>query len=168
MGNCSKDDLIQIFPGDNEKVIDVKMYDVGLKFYLQNEQGEPTTTFKEGENFSICCSIENYRNELVLVSNTFPPDDIGLVYKSNGSLIGKADGYNGYRLTISHFGILPNESRMNCFSWMDAKVNEQQPLPPGDYYVGFNYKFDLTKPDNEQYKDAVTDEMKFRVYFTVE
>ena len=167
MGSCNKDDLIQIFPGDNEKVIDVKMYDVGLKFYLQNEQGEPATTFKEGENFSICCSIENFRGTEFLMYDHFPPDEIGKVYKSDGSFVGEADGFpiNWVGMPSIYY---PERSHIGVFPWIRDDINKQCPLPPGNYYVGFTFRFDLSNTKDERYKNAVTDEMKFRIYFTVE
>ena len=168
MGSCNKDDLIQIFPGDNEKVIDVKMYDVGLKFYLQNEQGEPVTTFKEGENFSICWSMTNYRESQLYLDNDFPPEEIGNIYTSDGVLIGKADGFSGIYPEMMYYIIDPKETISCSYYWMDSEVYIQQPLSRGNYYIGFSYSFDLSKYKDKHYKDAITEKKDFRIYFTVE
>ncbi|WP_099464754.1 hypothetical protein [Parabacteroides provencensis] len=167
MGSCDKEDLILISPGGNEKVIEVKMYDVGLKFYLQNEQGEPSTTFKNGENFDICCSIENFRETEFLMYDHFPPDEIGKVYKSDGTFVGVADGFPINWVDIPSI-YYPGRSNIGVFPWIRDDINEQHPLPPGNYYIGFTFRFDLSNTKDEYYKNAITDEMKFRIYFTVE
>lgn len=166
--SCSKDDFMQLSPGSQEKVIDVNMYDINLRFYLQNEQGEQATTFKQGENFAISWSLINNRESEAYIDNDFPPDEIGRVYKSDGTLVGKADGYCDNR-TFERFIILfPYKNIAVFYLWMQDDINIQQPLPPGKYYVGFNFNFDLTRPENEHYKNAVTGDKKFRIYFNVE
>lgn len=77
---------------DNQKVIEQTVKGIEFKFCLLNEDGVPSTTFQEGENFYFYFTAKNTRDENL----SFDPDfmNFGMntfckVWNEKGDTIGK-------------------------------------------------------------------------------
>ena len=141
--SCSKDD-------DETGADKIKVY-----FYLTNEKGEKTTTFKSGENIVLCANLQNSTSEAIVLfdetDHSHEPewkdfDNLFAIYEKSGKLIGKAwDG-----ISLGEIRIQAGETiHWQCY-WMEhttempnippfviKDIKEQ--LPKGEYYVLFSH-----------------------------
>jgi len=168
-----------ISPDSKSQVIEKEVDGIAFKFCLLNEQGNPATVFKEGENFSFYFSVTNKTNEKLYFLPMFAytdTQDNGFceVFTSDNQRIGKPFIFLGYaKIGI---GAYPFDPETNCVfeqQWIDKRdstwrwkygdyeSNHQTPLPVGDYFTGIKSRF--------QFYDAYLDTtLSFKINFKIQ
>ena len=147
-------------------MIEKEIDGIAFKFCLLNEQGKPATIFNEGENFNFYFSVTNLTNEKLLFYHGFDytnmkDNEFCEVFTSDNQEIGEPFIFLGYdKIGI---GAYPFNSEKNYVfeqRWVDMrdstwrweygyyKSNNQTPLPIGDYYTGFQYRFQIESTDS--------------------
>ena len=115
--------------------------DVSVLFQLQNEKGEETYTFKEGENIVFRLEIRNN-------GTASDKKDLGTPWNQKGETYTTMEG---------HFLLSPNGSLVYVCPWLNQsettlssdiysyfKLDGTKPLPAGDYYSEFDIKLSDT------------------------
>ena len=150
-----------ISPDSKSQVIEKEIDGIAFKFCLLNEQEKPATVFKEGENFSFYFSVTNQTNEKLLFFPGFAytntnDNEFCEIFTSNNQRIGKPFIFLGYdKIGI---GAYPFNSEKNYVfeqRWVDMRdstwrweygyyeSSNQTPLSVGDYFTGFQYRFQI-------------------------
>jgi hypothetical protein len=136
--------------------------DVSVLFQLQNEKGEETYTFKEGENIVFRLEIKNYGTKTTIL----PPKsavigrDIFRVYSASDKKdLGTPWNQKGetYTTMEGHFLLSPNSPLVYVCPWLNKsgttlspdlysnfKIDGTKPLAAGDYYSEFDIKLSDT------------------------
>ena len=111
--SCQDDeDLFEIQIGDENAVIQKEIDGIEFKFCLLNDDGEPSTVFNEGENFTFQFSIKNNIND------TLPFSDYGFYKLNDFYAVKSIDNYYG-----------------KAFSFVNNAYSENlRMLPPGEEY----------------------------------
>ena len=171
----------EISPESTTSMIETSIDGIGFKFCLLNEQGEPSTIFKEGENFSFYFSVKNNRNERLIFfpEYTFVDrNDFCRVYSDKNEDLGKP--FHGLP-HIDLGGLYPFESGESCVfeqAWLDNRemvnwwkgccyhVDQKEPLEKGSYYTSFNSRFQFDRSlDKPSLK---IDTLNFRINFKIQ
>ena len=192
---CNKEPVEPVteLPVDgSQKVIKVEENGIGIEFCLLNEQGEPATVFKEGENFrfrlSITNKIQKY-DSMYIVSNFLDSPYLFMVYKENGDSIGSPVEWPHFSYYISDgFPLKKGKIWSFEFYWHETRGTEKpydeknlikvlqhlfkglaQPyLPKGKYYTAFTQHFCLAsyvnRPNNEYF---CTDTLQLKIHFEI-
>jgi hypothetical protein len=122
-------------------------------FCLLNEQGEPATVFKEGDNFSFNFSLENNLKKSIFISTQFINDGFYRVYGDNNIDMGKA--WTGvwceFRNEDMVIELLPHEKKPLSCPWFVSnnflpdyplcKGESMPPLPIGEYSTTLSLDF---------------------------
>ena len=172
-----KDDEMILYEANNSNSVNVttsKSYhfarseftedtkDVSVLFQLQNEKGEETYTFKEGENIVFRLEIRNNGTKTAVL----PPKsavigrDIFRVYSASDKKdLGTPWNQKGetYTTMEGRFLLSPNGSLVYVCPWLNQsettlssdiysyfKLDGTKPLPAGDYYSEFDIKLSDT------------------------
>ncbi len=179
---CKEDDIFELKIGDENAVILKEVNGIEFKFCLLNEQGEPSTVFEEGENFSFQFVIRNNKEE------SLPFFDTGFLklkdffaVNSKSKYFGKPYLYdlstdsNLYTYPIIHW--LQADS---ISTFTDTWINDSKdrleiegksifplnsPLGKGLYYSGFTYNFTFGFQDkNPVYESG---KLTFKINFEI-
>ena len=97
--NDSKDVLWEISLSDDNKIIENSIENIGFKFCLLNEQGEPAKIFNKEENFSFSFSVTNNGYEELYFDPGFAhsqENGFCRVYNSINQDLGKSFIFLGY------------------------------------------------------------------------
>ena len=172
-----KDDEMILYEANNSNSVNVttsKSYhfarseftedtkDVSVLFQLQNEKGEETYTFKEGENIVFRLEIRNNGTKTAVL----PPKsavigrDIFRVYSASDKKdLGTPWNQKGesYTTMEGHFLLSPNSPLVYVCPWLNQsettlspdlysnfKLDGTKPLAAGDYYSEFDIKLSDT------------------------
>lgn len=130
--------------------------EVDFNFRLLNTNGEESTTFKTGENFTFSLMLENNSGDSLFLDNSFLTDGNGFcaVYDQNGKLVGQPFACSGAQIVSSDthpFYGTQKEFTLNV-PWSDSrpfwsvlhhnfKGLNQEKLPKGKYYTIFKHRF---------------------------
>lgn len=146
--------------GELEFTHDTK--DVSVIFQLQNENGEETNIFKEGENIVFRLEIKNSGSETVvlpsqheLIGNNIFRVFSHADHKDMGTPWDPESGI--YSTLLPHTLLSPNSSKVYLCPWLNKsetslplgsypyfKPNGTKPLPAGNYYSEFEIKLGNT------------------------
>jgi hypothetical protein len=153
-----------------------------FNFCLLNEQGEPATVFKEGENFSFYFSVTNKRNEKLNFDPTFAYSDCNdfyMVYNSEKEKVGKPFVFHGFdKIGFGAYPFDSGEAYVFEQQWMDDRdsiwrwnygyyeSSGQTPLKKGNYYSGFRHRFRFARKHEEP--AFYTDTLSFNINFTIQ
>lgn len=167
-GGCS-DDSISELP-------------INFKFRLLDETGNPSTTFKEGENFVFSFLIINKSNQVLNLRQSIDQSDFFKVYRLNPEgnsakiAVGKPyiNMFCEYKLgiQIAQKDTLKFEIPWNPNPWEQGniyynaifcKINENSPLPVGIYTTGFSSAFEFFSKDESYRTDNENFEIDFKV-----
>ena len=136
--------------------------DVSVLFQLQNEKGEETYTFKEGENIVFRLEIKNSGSETVVLPSQHEliGNNIFRVFSAadNKDMGTPWDPESGiYSTLLPHTLLIPNSSKVYLCPWLNKsettlspdlysnfKLDGTKPLPAGDYYSEFDIKLSNT------------------------
>jgi len=144
-----------------QKTINVEQNRIGITFCLLNDQGQPATVFRQGENFRFYLSIKNNVQKdtaLYIVSDFLSNSDLFRVYDENGTAIGKplklsfcyytSDGINelkrGKEWALESFWHVNNSAETHFLQCYFQGLN-QPLLPSGKYYTKLTQQFCLGK-----------------------
>ncbi|MDR2292737.1 MAG: hypothetical protein LBE11_04600 [Prevotellaceae bacterium] len=180
--NTDDTNFREITIGSENPVINYANNGIYFKFCLLNENGEPSTIFNEGENFSFYFSTINKRNELLY----FDYDFIYLtepvfcrVYNTDRQDFGKPYLYNGaIFISLDIYGFEHNDTIAFQVPWVDDRTNwgwysvalkslNQNYLPKGKYYTEFEYDFVFRRTLNNDEDSLKTDKIKFKINFEI-
>jgi hypothetical protein len=155
--NEQEDSTSEISPDTDLQVIEKEIDGIAFKFCLLNEQGEPATVFREGENFRFYFSTTNKTIEkLVFYPEFAQGEDNGFceVFTSDRQSVGKPFEFRGADLIHTNaYYFNPGESYVFDSPWMDSRdslwqwkrgeysSNHQIPLSKGDYFTEFQSPF---------------------------
>lgn len=171
----------EISPDSDSNVIETKVNGIAFKFCLLNEQGEPATVFKDGENFTFYFQIKNEtgKNFYYNAYECCWHNDFFTVMNSSGEEVGKSyEALNQSDIGIVAYPFSNNDSYTFKVPWIHPDESIvmggnfgyrsiiREPLKSGNYYTEFvnNFKmFDL--PGNE---DIETGELHFKINFNVQ
>ncbi len=192
---CNKEPVEPVteLPADgSQKVIRVEENGIGIEFCLLNEQGEPATVFKEGENFKFHLGIVNNVKEydsLYLVTDFLGNPGLFMVYKENNDTVGKPVKWEGMNEISDGYPIFNGKEWKIEFPWHEERGSAKpydyethihifqhyfmglaQPyLPTGKYYTAFTQHFCLgsyvNRPNNEYF---CTDTLQLKIHFEIE
>ncbi|MDR1553712.1 MAG: hypothetical protein LBS69_09665 [Prevotellaceae bacterium] len=172
----------EISIGSENPVINYVNNGIEFKFCLLNEDGEVSTIFSEGENFSFYFSTGNKRNESLYFDYNFIEltDPVFCrVYNLYGQDFGKPYQYNG--ATFIGLGIYlfePDNEIVFQSPWVDNRTNwnwysvalkslNQNYLPKGKYYTELEYNFVFRRTLNKDDDALKTGKIKFKINFEV-
>lgn len=160
-GSGCQDDIFEIKIGDENAVIQQEVNNIGFEFCLLNEQGEPATVFKEGENFTFQFLIKNNRTEsLPFYDYGFYTSTDFFTVRSNRENYGKPFDFLHFSMTKEARFIFPqsyvgftvpwheerNEFRMmhGYFEGLNKPYRKK-----GKYFTRFSYNFTFGMPDKK-------------------
>ncbi len=149
---CQKDDIFELYIGDEDVEIIHEVNGIEFKFCLLNEQGQPATVFNEGENFSFRFSIKNKTEE------SLNYNDRGFVFLKEFFEVNSKNKSYGKPYEIISRGqtkemkyIHPGSKRSIQLPWSaskefpiagySARGLNKNPLKPNNYYTEFSHKF---------------------------
>ena len=191
---CNKEPVEPVteLPVDgSQKVIKVEDNGIGIEFCLLNEQGEPATVFKEGENFKFHLGIVNNVKEydsLYIVTDFLRNPGLFMVYKENNDKVGKPVKWKGMNEISDICPIYKGETWKIEFPWHEERGTEKpfdyrnlirvlqhyfmglaQPyLPKGKYYTAFTRQFCLGRYlPHPQHETICTDTLKLKIHFEI-
>jgi hypothetical protein len=183
--SCEKEDDITSWdiPIDSENpVIDVKVDDFSINFYLLNEDGVKTNKFNEGENFYLHFSIKNVsENEYYFVPRFASESYVNTffnVFKATGEDLGKSiESIMTNTIGLAGYTFDPNEEVIYEFPWLfhsetsweykwtHYRSKTRLPLEKGQYYTGFDSEFIFhPRGDNENEKKY---DLTFKINFEI-
>ena len=174
---CQKDDIFELDIGDENAVILKEIDGIEFKFCLLNEQGEPSTIFNEGENFTFQFSFKNLGKDTIIVTTEFVYDEFFRVYQVIGTEhIDKGKPWTGiwcnFSLAPREIPVAPNTSSELLSPWMPVGefydyyplcVSGKDALPAGEFITRFDLNFQYKKNG----KERVIDDLKFKINFEI-
>jgi len=177
--SCEKDNntILEISPNSKTAVIQKEVDGIEFKFYLLNEQGNPSTVFNEGENFSFYFSVTNnsgeklyfepgfaYSNSNFCKVYSFKNQDLGQPFRLITVLDIGIGAYPFEKGDTCVFEQLWVDDRDSIWDWQKAvyQSTHKEFLPKGDYYTEFKHKFRFAgnQPIN-------SDTLNFRINFRI-
>jgi len=167
----------EVFPDSQSQVIEKEIDDIAFKFCLLNEQGQPATVFKEGENFSFYFSVTNKTNEKLYFFPDFAyPVENGFceVFTSDNKRVGKPFIFRGYnKIGIGAYPFNPEDNYFFEQPWIDSRdsvwrwkygfyeSSHQTPLSVGNYYTEFQSRFQF-------YDNYLDTTLAFKIKFKIQ
>lgn len=171
--------LWEISPDSKTAVIQQKVDGIEFKFCLLNEQGEPATVFKEGENFSFFFSATNKSKRKLYFDPGFAYSkdiDFCKVYNSESENLGKpynviskvdlGPGAYPFEIGKSYIFQQPwSDTRESTWDWQYClyESTKKEMLTLGSYYTEFKYKFKHAGDIPIQ-----TDTLSFKIKFKIQ
>jgi hypothetical protein len=153
--SCAKE--WEISPLSRTNIIEKEIDSIGFKFCLQNESGEASTVFKEGENFSFYFSVTNNTGRKLYFNPEyayFDKNGFCMVYTTANNYMGIPFIFKGQDLAGAHGDPFePNESRIFKQLWKDDRDSiwrwesgyyestYQEYLTKGTYFTEFKHSF---------------------------
>jgi len=176
---CQKDDIFELDIGDENAVIQKEVNGIEFKFCLLNEQGEPSTIFDEGENFTFQFSFKNLKEDTIIVTTEFVDDEFFRVYQVIGTEhIDKGKPWSGiwcdFSLTPQELVISKMDTGIISIPWtvdrgtmsyspLCSFKTKKKPLNIGRYQTSFDLNFHY-KIDR---KERIIDDLKFKINFEI-
>lgn len=181
---CKKDDFIEedfivleIVQGSENAVLQKDFNEIGLSFYLINEQGDTTTLFNENENIIFCFSFKNKTGEIITINSEFMNSDFFRVFQSEDKKdMGTA--WTGmwclFRIEPRDFTLEQYQSATLTCPWLKddeihpptyplCKSESSKCLTKGKYYTAFDLNFQY-QINNKSY---IIDNITFKINFEV-
>ncbi len=177
------DDILQmeIGPDTKDQIIQNTIDGIGFKFCLLNEQGEASTVFNEGENFSFHFSVTNYRTEDFYFDPEYAKENENgfcKIYTSENTDLGKPFEFL-YALLVGApaYPFNPGNSCVFEVPWSDDRETEwfwklgtfesthKNLLEKGSYYSEFKYGFLFEGVRGNS--DLRIDTLSFRINFEI-
>ena len=182
--SCEKEDDITSWdiPIDSENpVIDVKVDDFNINFYLLNEDGVKTNKFNEGENFYMHFSIKNVSNNEYFFPTRFARagnDSFLCVYTDEGEKIGRSFepgftnliGLPGYdfppedEIIYEYPWVFQSDTTWE-YNWTSFHSTETKPLEKGKYFTGFSSEFVFYPKEDTNFEKKF--DLDFKINFEV-
>jgi hypothetical protein len=181
---CDEEDdgTWEISPQSKNPVILKEVKGIEFKFCLLNEQGEPSTVFNEGENFTFYFSVTNNRDEDLNFDPGFAysnENDFCKVFDSKHQDLGKPFLFLGYdKVGSGAYPFLKGQMYVFEQQWLDNREStwrwqygyfESASLPPlsnGNYYTDFKYRFRFARTHEEP--ALYTDTLNFKINFKIQ
>jgi hypothetical protein len=178
---CKKNQEIlwEISPDSKTTIIQKEENGIQFKFCLLNEEGEPATTFKKGENFKFHFEITNNSGvELYFIPN-FGYNNNDFCRVINSSNQDKGQPFKLLNVTdvgLGAYAFSPNTTILFEVDWADQRQEywyweqatyeslHQTILPNGKYYTQFSYHFKFEKAVGSAV-DA--NELRFQINFEI-
>lgn len=174
---CQKDDIFELNIGDENAVIQKEIDGIEFKFCLLNEQGDPSTVFEEGENFTFHFSFKNLKEDTIIVTTEFVYDEFFRVYQViETEHIDKGKPWSGiwcdFSLAPREIPVAPNSSSELLSPWMPKGeiydyyplcVTGRDALPTGVFIT----RFDLNFHYKINGKERIIDDLKFKINFEI-
>ncbi|OFX56851.1 MAG: hypothetical protein A2066_19145 [Bacteroidetes bacterium GWB2_41_8] len=176
---CEKDEelLWEISPDSETSVIQKEVDGIEFKFCLLNENGEPTSVFNEGENFTFQFSFKNNTPDTVVVTPEFINDDFFRVYQvvdSKQKDLGKP--YDGiwceYVAIFNYFKLKTKETGGLQCPWVSLEGEATRPfcvsnrrnfLQQGDYFTQIKLDFHYNTNSKERNIKAIVLKINFQI-----
>jgi len=171
-----------------QKVINVQQKGLEITFCLLNEQGQPATVFRQGENFKFYLAIKNNVKDydsMYIVSSFLANPDLFRVHDENGTIIGSPWklGFCYYVTDVVNKLNRGKEWSMES-SWQEKQTNDstemhflqcyfhgldQPMLAPGKYYTSFSQQFSIGAyhPHPSTGYIVRTDTLNFKINFEI-
>ena len=170
---CVKEDEdeFELQIDDKSAVIQKEVDGVEFKFCLLNENGEPATVFREGENFTFQFSITNNTGVLLYNDSRFLDKNIFNVYDIKNIDYGKpyeltfimkiGQGANPLAVGSPYTLIVPWKDNRESWNslYYSFKGLSKDLLPKGKYFTQFSHQFSLGS--------IKTDELTFKINFEI-
>jgi len=154
----------EISPDNKNPIIHTLVEGIEFKFCLMNEQGNPATVFREGENFYFYFSFKNKRDEMLYFAPYFAfyNDNFCKVFDSNNNEVGKPFEFLGWAKMPSPFNPVDDPVVFKqpwhnvkdlkwSWLWGDFRNTGPKLLPGGKYYTKFtdSFQFDRSHDKSE-------------------
>ena len=179
VAGCKKEEetLLEISPQSISPIIQKEVKGVEFKFCLVNEEGEPATVFKEGENFTFQFSIKNKTAQAIpFYDYGFYTTDDFFSVRSEGEDFGKPFKFIGFSLTKELRYILSDGYANFIVPWHEERIEFQamhgifeglkQPyLKKGKYFTQFTYNFTFGDPNKKP--DIKTGMFNLKINFEI-
>lgn len=178
ISGCTLDEYLYGVVVENQNGMLLKSVNgVEFSFCLLNENGMPTTVFKEGEDFTFQFDIKNNTTEAL------PFNDYGffntydfLMVRSVSDYVGKPMQFLRHDNSEETLEIAPGGTETFTLSWHENRNEflemhgyfeglKQPNLPKGKYYTKFTYNFKFGYPD--QAPKMETGKMTFIINFEI-
>jgi len=181
---CEKDEELiwEISPNSESAIIQKEVNGIEFKFCLLNEEGEPTTVFNQGENFSFYFSVTNNSREMLYFYPGYAysnENEFCRIYNSNNKDEGKPyQVLNVLDIGVGAYPFDPGESYIFEQLWVDLQDSiwswekgtyestQQKPLNKGNYHTEFQYRFQFERPGDNP--TLSTDTLKFKINFKIQ
>lgn len=146
---------------------------VDLSYGVFDRNGEPKTSFKQGEEIVFSFWLKNKVSESLDIRN-FENNPIMDVYLLNGGVQDEHFGrpYGGFCVSPTFSTILANDIWKIDIPWMsdldiefDCPSIAKEPLPRGDYVSSFIHNFEIVLEDGSLHE---TGEIDFSIEFEVQ
>ncbi len=154
---CNKEEeiILEIALNSNKTVIDKEINGIVFKFCLLNKDGQSSTVFNEGENFSLCFSIKNLLKDNIKFKTDFINSNFYRIYNNKHIDMGKP--WTGiwceFKISPQNIHLSPNNIKEFKCPWKLTTKNQpdyplcmgqsKEDIPKGDYYTiiktDFNY-----------------------------
>jgi len=193
---CTKEQpvspITEIPINGTQKTIKVEQNGIGITFCLLNDQGQPATVFRQGENFKFNLAIANNvktDTSMYIVSDFLKNPGLFRVFSSNGYTIGQPVKWDGMdKITDVINQIKLGEKWDMEIPWHETRGTElpfdyhnlihilqhyfmgldMQPLSKGKYYTLLTQQFCLGKYlPHPQSEFVCTDTLKFKINFEI-
>jgi len=172
----------EISPQSKNPVILKEVKGIEFKFCLLNEQGEPSTIFNEGENFTFYFSVTNNRDEKLNFDPGFAySNDVDFceVYNVKNENIGRPFqletaldiGSGAYPFDKGETYVFEEQwmdNRKSVWYWEKGTYvsTHQEPLIKGNYYTAFKCRFRFARTHEEP--ALYTDTLNFKINFKIQ
>jgi hypothetical protein len=174
---CGQDDEIwEISPDSKTVVIQKEVNGIEFKLCLLNEEGEPSTIFNEGENFTFSFTIINNIEDTLVISTEFIGSEFFRVYQTPDNIdMGKP--WTGlwceYSLAPQKIILLPLQNiQLNC-PWILTENNHpvyplcmsesKYPLAKDQYYTKLNLDFHYSKKREKEQINNLIFKINFKI-----
>ena len=152
---CNDEDFWEVPINGTNPSIECNVDGITFKFCLLDENGNPSTKFKEGENFSFYFKITNHREDKLYYyhgfSGLFCNPELGDVKTRNKTI--KYPSVRGCAMSLQTFPFF-GESKVveMTIPWdYDPKSEDYGPkvhIPKGKYYTEFTHEFKFVHTDH--------------------
>jgi hypothetical protein len=143
--------FFEISPNSKSQLIEKELNGITFKFCLLNEQGQPATVFKEGENIIFNFSLKNNLKENISIPTQFINDDFYRVYGNDNTDMGKAwtGVWCNFRYDKMEVELSSQEQKKLRYPWRLSetfqtdyplcKGDDMNSLPQGAYYTSLHF-----------------------------
>jgi hypothetical protein len=176
--SCEKDQdarLLQIYPKENNSII-YSESDIAFRFCILNQEGDPSTILKYGENFTLYFSFTNKMQDTIFVTTEFIDSNFFRIFNFIRNVdMGKP--WTGIWCQFSlepHIIILaPNKTKELKCPWILKEDNKpdyplcmsesKEFLPSGEYFTNINLNFHFSEGASEYILNDTCLKINFKI-----
>jgi hypothetical protein len=151
---------------------------IDLDYSLLDQNGNPSKSFSENENFSFALTIRNNSDDLLFIDNSFllgEHNGFCIVYNEKNEAVGKPFSFSGAKLVSStEHPFEPKKDYKLLIPWKDTrpswtelhctfKGTGNKSLPKGKYYTILKHKFCFDRLSKESVCVDIDERIDFEI-----